>query len=285
MKRETYLRLGRLLLLGLFLCGLTMLLFARSDQAQTMKWSYGSGGIFFDSPLAACQALVDYVREEPGYKAEIADNPNPEIKDCYYLDKKNNNKKEYLSFVYLAIAPDATPTPTPEPSPTPEPTPTPATPSEPPGSYTGVLRKQPVDLCGVGTQNFVYTKRERGEYERLRSVFDSRERAGFMRQLGTTMERELRAAGFGDADMALIKSGRVPQGWEVHHKRPLDDGGDNSFANLVLIKSDPYHYVLSNAQKQLVGDLPVGDSRKVDFPVPSGSIYPSRPATKPPCKQ
>ena len=87
-------------------------------------------------------------------------------------------------------------------------------------------------------------------------------------------EKQLRAAGFNDADIALVRQGKVPQGWQVHHKKPLDDGGDNSFDNLVLIKNDPYHQAITNEQKRLVGDLQPGDTRAVDFPLPQGSIYP-----------
>ena len=35
--------------------------------------------------------------------------------------------------------------------------------------------------------------------------------------------------------------GLVPDGWQVHHKIPLDQGGTNDVENLVLIKNDPYH--------------------------------------------
>ena len=69
----------------------------------------------------------------------------------------------------------------------------------------------------------------------------------------------------------------MPQGWQVHHKLPLDDGGTNSFDNLVLIKNDPHHIALTNAQRTLVGDLAVGQSRQVDFPIPRGFVYPPTP--------
>ncbi|MGG1688404.1 HNH endonuclease signature motif containing protein [Pseudalkalibacillus sp. NRS-1564] len=32
-------------------------------------------------------------------------------------------------------------------------------------------------------------------------------------------------------------------GYQVHHKLPLDDGGNNDLSNLILIKNDPNHKV------------------------------------------
>lgn len=145
--------------------------------------------------------------------------------------------------------------------------------------FVGEVRGQRVELPGVHTENFVYLKRDRTQYAQLRRDFDNHGRADFLKRLGADKEAELRAAGFDDADIALIKQGKVPEGYQVHHKKPLDDGGDNSFDNLVLIKNDPYHQAITNAQKRLVGDLQPGQSRTVDFPIPEGSIYPPTPPT------
>jgi uncharacterized protein len=143
--------------------------------------------------------------------------------------------------------------------------------------YVGEVRGQRVELPGVHTENFVYLKRDRASYSQLRRDFDNHGRADFLRRLGAEQEQQLRAAGFNDADIALIQRGRVPEGYQVHHKKPLDDGGDNSFDNLVLIRNAPYHQAITNAQQRLVGDLQPGQSRTVDFPIPEGSIYPPTP--------
>jgi uncharacterized protein len=143
--------------------------------------------------------------------------------------------------------------------------------------FVGEVRGQRVELPGVHTENFVYIKRDRTQYAQLRRDFDNHGRADFLKRLGAEKEAELRAAGLNDADIALINQGKVPEGYQVHHKKPLDDGGDNSFDNLVLIKNDPYHQAITNAQRQLVGDLQPGQSRTVDFPIPEGSIYPPTP--------
>ena len=145
-------------------------------------------------------------------------------------------------------------------------------------SYSGTVRGQSVDLPGVSTVNVNYVKRDRTEYANLRREFDNSVRSDFAKHLADPANVEaLRRAGLDDNAIARLQEGKIPQGWQVHHKLPLDDGGTNSFDNLVLIKNDPYHIALTNAQRELVGDLSVGQSRQVDFPIPNGSIYPPTP--------
>jgi uncharacterized protein len=145
-----------------------------------------------------------------------------------------------------------------------------------PTSYRGTVGGRPVDLPGVDTARVNYVKRDREEYRDLRRAFDNGIRADFARSLVSTPEgiAAARRAGLDDDAIALLGRGRIPAGYQVHHKLPLDDGGTNDFSNLVLIRNSPYHTALTNAQRELVGDLPVGGSRQVDFPVPPGSIYP-----------
>ena len=45
---------------------------------------------------------------------------------------------------------------------------------------------------------------------------------------------ELKNAGIADADIELMKRGKPPIGWQVHHDLPLDDGGTNTFENLTV---------------------------------------------------
>jgi len=147
------------------------------------------------------------------------------------------------------------------------------------GVYRGTVRGQAVELRGVDSVSVNYVKRDRVEYAALRKDFDSTVRGDFLRDLAGDPAKvdALRKAGLDQAAIDRIASGRVPQGWQVHHKLPLDDGGTNSFDNLVLIRNDPHHIALTNAQRSLVGDLAVGQSRQVDFPIPRGFVYPPAP--------
>ena len=48
--------------------------------------------------------------------------------------------------------------------------------------------------------------------------------------------KKLKKAGLTDKDIARMKDGLNPKGYQVHHKLPLDDGGTNDMDNLILIK-------------------------------------------------
>lgn len=112
----------------------------------------------------------------------------------------------------------------------------------------------------------------------LRKVLNSTERKNFLRSLTNddAMIEQLRKAGLGDVDIQKLKDGLVPTGYQVHHKIPLDGGGTNSFNNLVLIKNDPYHKVITNTQKSLTSSLQVGDTITLEnWPIPDGVIYPA----------
>jgi len=144
-------------------------------------------------------------------------------------------------------------------------------------TYIGRLRGEEVHLRGVKTETISYTKRSRAEYKELRRAFESKERGDFLRDLGNDPAKvaQLRKAGLNDAQIAKVADGKVPEGWEVHHKLPLDDGGTNAAENLVLIKKDPHHYTISNAQRAATKGMQEGDTRTIEWPIPQGSIYPS----------
>lgn len=151
---------------------------------------------------------------------------------------------------------------------------------KPPSRYVGKLGSKKVTLEGVSTKRIDYLKRPRTQYAELRKQFDAGARQRFLKDMAND-PRQLQAleeAGIDNSGLQRMRDGRVPEGWQVHHKIPLDDGGTNDPSNLVLIKNNPAHQVLTNAQSSLVGDLTEGQMRSVDFPVPEGQVYPPNPS-------
>lgn len=146
--------------------------------------------------------------------------------------------------------------------------------------FVGKLRGAQVELPNVKTQRFEYIKRAPDEARILRSEFDKSggARETFLKGLASDSNNRpaLKEAGLTENDISGLANGRPPKDWQVHHKRPLDDGGDNSAGNLVLIKNEPYHKTITNEQRSLTGDMKPGDSRIVDFPIPDGFIYPKK---------
>ena len=144
--------------------------------------------------------------------------------------------------------------------------------------YTGRLRGEDVVLPGVPTESLTLTKRTRAEKAALRAEFDGSERSAFLKGLAKDPEavEKLRAAGLTEDQIKLMEAGRGPGGnWQVHHKVPLDLGGTNDFDNLVIMQHEPFHKVITNAQRSL--GLDVGGSATVDWPMPPGFIYPPNP--------
>ena len=147
-------------------------------------------------------------------------------------------------------------------------------------TFTGTLRGAPVTLSDVTVRSITYTKRSADELSALRNAFNSTERAAFVRSLANDPAKvaQLRRAGLNDDQIRMLADGRIPQGWQVHHKLPLDDGGTNDFSNLVLIKNEPYHKVITNAQNAATRGMTEGQTRVIEeWPIPNGFVYPPTP--------
>jgi hypothetical protein len=152
-------------------------------------------------------------------------------------------------------------------------------PKDLPSSYAGKLYGKEVILPNVQTKTIRYEKRDRADYRNLRKEFDGKQRSEFLKNVGSDSEKikQLESAGLTKGDITQIKKGIAPPEWQVHHKIPLDDGGTNKFDNLILIKNDPAHKVLTNAQFELTRGMKEGAVRIVKFPIPDGIVYPIKP--------
>jgi hypothetical protein len=147
---------------------------------------------------------------------------------------------------------------------------------KPNADFVGDLRGERVTLPGVKTQKITYTKRLPDETARLRAEFDSTVRKQFLKDLANDPEKvhRLRSSGLTEAQLGAMRNGMVPQGYQVHHKLPLDDGGTNANSNLILMKNEPFHKVITNTQSALIREMRPGETRVFDFPIPDGFIYP-----------
>jgi uncharacterized Zn-binding protein involved in type VI secretion len=150
-------------------------------------------------------------------------------------------------------------------------------PRDPKSSYVGKLRGEEYKLPGVKSESFLYVKRSSSELKVLRNEFNSTERSSFLKGLSDTPENVqiLQKSGFTDVEIAKIQNGKLPnKEWEVHHIKPLDDGGTNAPDNLTLIKNEPYHKVITNAQRSATKGMVSGDSKIVEWPMIDTKIYP-----------
>lgn len=146
-------------------------------------------------------------------------------------------------------------------------------------TFEGTLRGEKVAMPDVPVEQMKYTKRTDEARETLRKDFNSTERKEFVKSLAADDAgvKKLKDAGFTEKDIAKIKDGKIPQGWQVHHKAPLDDGGTNKPGNLVLIENEPWHKAVTNEQNALTKGMEAGESRTVDWPMVPGTVYPPKP--------
>ncbi len=141
------------------------------------------------------------------------------------------------------------------------------------------LRGEIITLKNLKFKPLRYTKRTKLATTKLRNKFNSSIRKNFVKDLmkKTGIQAKLKKSGVSDDMIKLMKeNGRVPAGWQVHHKLPLDDGGTNSFRNLVLIKNEPYHKAITAYQKTVTKGLTEGKTRNIDWPTFNNyiDIYP-----------
>ena len=83
----------------------------------------------------------------------------------------------------------------------------------------------------------------------------------------------MRARGFTERNLESLRFGKVPHGYNVHHIKPLDDGGDNRFDNLVLIRAHPEHEAIHRYLDPQLKGLDRGQSRTVQLPMPDAGAY------------
>jgi hypothetical protein len=143
-------------------------------------------------------------------------------------------------------------------------------------TFTGKLKGKNVTLKNVAIRPIRYTKRNPADTKTLRKAFRGVRKKFVEHISGNSKDLAiLRAAGLSERQIGKLKSGKVPKGFQVHHKLPLDDGGDNSFSNLVLIKNHPYHKAITNEQFSLTKGLKPGRSKSFDWVIPPGIVYPA----------
>lgn len=129
-------------------------------------------------------------------------------------------------------------------------------------------------LPDVPVVDFTYRRRDRGEAEALRHAFHHQDRQAFLSYLLTEKSAEMRAKGFTERNLESLRRGKVPHGYNVHHIKPLDDGGDNRFDNLVLLPARPQHEAIHRYLDPQLRGLERGEERRVRLPMIEAGAYP-----------
>lgn len=98
-------------------------------------------------------------------------------------------------------------------------------------------------------------------------------RKSFLLEIGRTHEKELQDLGMTKKQIDLIKEGKVPVGFNVHHKLPIHGGGQNEFSNLILMpckQHNDLHQIVLDPQ---VERMDAGASKKVMLPWSNDMVF------------
>lgn len=138
------------------------------------------------------------------------------------------------------------------------------------------------NLVGFTYQRTDYTRKsDRALYRTERKEFDQTVRPAWLRDIGKNFAQELLAAGLSQQDIdRMTIAGKPPDGYQVHHRIPLNDGGTNDPKNLILIKDNVEHRAMHgyyNPAELRIRLLADGAMAVVALPVPPEDtiIYPN----------
>ena len=137
--------------------------------------------------------------------------------------------------------------------------------------YLGKARGEAKLLHNIQVIKMDYVRRDRAELAMLRRKFQS-VKPGFYKMLAKHPAAKKR---FNQDELNKMARGIRPhEKWEIHHKLPLDDSGENDFSNLMLIRCDYEHYILNSAQRSITRQMMPGEIKEVLWVVPVGVVYP-----------
>lgn len=122
--------------------------------------------------------------------------------------------------------------------------------------------------------DFKYVKKSAEELAKQRKEFNTITKSNFLKKLAKENSEDLKRLGLSDDQIKGMLEGVQPKGFEVHHKFSLDDGGDNSFQNLILI-DDRSHEIFTGYQNAFTktNGFKKTNSIEIDWIYPKGSIY------------
>lgn len=138
-----------------------------------------------------------------------------------------------------------------------------------------------VELRGFTMVSFDYTKKaDREQYMLEREQEFRSVKASYCKKIARENRQELIDAGLTPSQIERLAMGKPPGGYEVHHRIPLDDGGDNSLKNLILMRNDIEHRAVHgyfNPGELTIKSLAAGQTSTIAHILPPDNtvVYPN----------
>ena len=100
-------------------------------------------------------------------------------------------------------------------------------------------------------------------------------RAKFLKHLAEKHAKELKEnLGLDDGQISqMAERGRVPNGFNVHHKLPLHVGGKNEFSNFILIPLYPHDQLHRDILDKQIENMKEGERRTILLPACEDMVY------------
>jgi hypothetical protein len=137
-------------------------------------------------------------------------------------------------------------------------------------------------LHGFTIERIPYLRKaDRTVYKRERKDDFPKMRKAWLMRIAVANAAELEGAGISREDIdRMAATGKPPEGYQVHHRLPLDDGGTNAFDNLILMRDDVEHRAVHgyyNPGEQRIDQLKYGEQGEVALPLPPADtvVYPN----------
>ena len=128
------------------------------------------------------------------------------------------------------------------------------------------------EINGFTLKEVEWTVPDKQTRKRRRSAFNE-VRKKFLQHIGETMEPALRDMGLTDKQIDMVKKGRSPVGYNVHHKLPIHGGGKNEFSNFILMPIGPHDELHHKVMDPQVAQMQTGESKKVVIPWTDAMVY------------
>jgi hypothetical protein len=148
----------------------------------------------------------------------------------------------------------------------------------PENKFVGRLYNRDLDFPGVVTEFIDVVMQSPDTTEAMRAEFDRSKRGEILADLATDPDtlKDLVEAGLDAEDISRMRAKTCPRGYQAHHKLPLQFGGENLKANVILVKFHPYHKALTNYQREVAQRLKEGEMTRIRWPRLDGIVYPPK---------
>jgi hypothetical protein len=140
--------------------------------------------------------------------------------------------------------------------------------------YKGDFDGMGDDFYGMPMVEINYVMQSKNHRNNKRNAFNKvRER--FLKHIAEKYKDDILALGVNDADFKNMLDGKCPNGYNVHHKLPIQGGGRNEFTNLIFMpitEHDRLHKEIIHPQ---IKDFPTkgGMGKKVKLPYPKEMVF------------